>query len=110
MNDWTPKVGDKIRAQEMYDRDGMAREISYVGSRLAIYITDGYEYCVSLDQLRLEYELVPQFFEEGKVYQRFDNHTAVECLWADETVAVLQNASGAKYLRSQESRVEYEEA
>lgn len=107
------EAGDKVRPT-----DGRAtaarRTIDYVGPQMIVYTIhrpSGDKQCgACIDQFRADYELVPEVFEAGERYTRIDRGGQVYCLYADDTIALLKNEAGAKYVRGQDSRDEYEEA
>lgn len=116
MNGWTPKVGDKARrvGGEFEGKGNVTRTIDFVGTEVVVFTSvydNGNVFQRGMTRSRFEdrFEPAPEVFEAGKVYVLQANGVQVECLYADDTVALLVNQAGAKYLRSQESRSEYKE-
>lgn len=117
MNGWALKVSDKFRCigGEFEGSEAVLfRAIDFVGTEVIVYTTayaDGSTSQRGMNRLRFEerFEPAPEVFESNTVYRRADNGVIVECLYADETVAVIKNEGGAKYLRNQDSRADYVE-
>ena len=111
--DWTAKVCDEIKRVNPLGVDEPRRTVDYVGPQLVVFTVhrpDGpSQHCREITQFHADYEMAPQVFEEGKIYVLTANGVQVECLYADDTVALLVNQAGAKYLRSQDSRADYAE-
>ena len=92
------KPGTKIRPR-YNDTGKKSREVQYFGDKWVVYTAvDGSmasEHVVDRVDFSIKFEVVPDFFEEGKTYIRSDGATGCEYEYLFEVESVRQNEGEA---------------
>lgn len=97
MSEWTVEVGDRIRhVQKSHNHDGQKRVVDYVGPDIVVFTAsspdEGRSYQIprNLTVFYADYELAPEVFEVGKTYVHRVSGARVDCVFANDKVALIQ--------------------
>ena len=116
MSDWTARAGDQIRQVQL--DDGLPpreRVVNYVGPQVVVFsvrregVRSWAQYSRSIDTFYADYELVPEVFDAGKTYAHRVSGAWVDCVFANDEIALIKGAGGNHYVVLPSARDNYAE-